>query len=51
MIVLILNNADAIAEPRPTVIDVHVDPEEACLSMIVSGGAAVDQVEWHERRP
>lgn len=43
--------ADAIAGAGPTVIDVHVDPEEACFPMIVPGGAAVDQVEWHEQRP
>src|SRR5262249_54453544 len=36
--------ADALATPGPAVLDVHVDPAEACFPMIVPGGAAVDQV-------
>jgi acetolactate synthase-1/2/3 large subunit len=35
----------------PVVLDVHVDPGEACFPMILPGGAAVDQVEWDDPLP
>jgi acetolactate synthase-1/2/3 large subunit len=41
--------ATALTADRTTVIDVHVDPGEACFPMILPGGAAVDQVEWDAR--
>jgi len=41
--------AAALEADRTTVIDVRVDPGEACFPMILPGGAAVDQVEWDGR--
>jgi acetolactate synthase I/II/III large subunit len=38
--------AAALHTDRITVLDVHVDPHEACFPMILPGGAAADQVEW-----
>jgi acetolactate synthase-1/2/3 large subunit len=37
---------EALACDRAAVLDVHVDPHEACFPMIQPGGAAVDMVEW-----
>ena len=38
---------EALTADGPSVLDVHVDPTEACFPMIAPGGAAVDQIEWH----
>jgi acetolactate synthase-1/2/3 large subunit len=40
----------AFAAERTAVIDVHVDPREACFPMILPGGAAADQREWDGAR-
>jgi acetolactate synthase-1/2/3 large subunit len=40
--------ATALAAVRPVVLDVAVDRDESCFPMILPGGAAADQVEWHE---
>jgi acetolactate synthase-1/2/3 large subunit len=41
--------AEALDADRATVLDVRVDPGEACFPMILPGGAAADQVEWDHR--
>ncbi|HET6509671.1 MAG TPA: biosynthetic-type acetolactate synthase large subunit [Baekduia sp.] len=41
--------AAALEADRATVLDVRVDPGEACFPMILPGGAAADQVEWDGR--
>jgi acetolactate synthase I/II/III large subunit len=41
--------AAALNADLPSVLDVRVDPGEACFPMILPGGAAVDQIEWHEQ--
>ena len=40
--------ATALAAEGPAVLDVHVDATESCFPMILPGGAAAEQVEWHE---
>jgi acetolactate synthase-1/2/3 large subunit len=40
--------AQALSTPGPSVLDVHVDPREACFPMILPGGDAADQLEWRE---
>jgi acetolactate synthase-1/2/3 large subunit len=42
--------AAALACGRAAVLDVQVEPDEACLPMIAPGAAAVDMVEWHGDR-
>ena len=37
---------EAIAAERTTVLDVWVEPGQACLPMIMPGGAAAEQQEW-----
>jgi acetolactate synthase-1/2/3 large subunit len=41
----------SVADRRPTVIDVLVDPSEVCFPMILPGGAAVDQLGWDDPLP
>ncbi|MGB2710697.1 MAG: thiamine pyrophosphate-dependent enzyme, partial [Conexibacter sp.] len=41
---------EALACGRAAVLDVHVEPGEACLPMIAPGAAAVDMLEWHGNR-
>jgi acetolactate synthase-1/2/3 large subunit len=38
----------ALACEGPAVLDVHVDPVEACFPMILPGAAAAEQLEWAE---
>ena len=42
--------AAAMRRNSPSLLDVIVDPDEGCFPMILPGGAAVDQMEWFERR-
>lgn len=38
--------SESLKARRPAVIDVRVDPAEACFPMILPGGAAAEQIEW-----
>jgi len=38
--------AEALGGGRAAVLDVHVEPGEACFPMIAPGAAAVDMLEW-----
>ena len=40
--------ATALTADGPAVLDVHVDATESCFPMILPGGAAAEQVEWHD---
>jgi acetolactate synthase-1/2/3 large subunit len=42
---LVLSLRQALGCDRPTVLDVHIDPEEPLFPMIRPGSAAVDVVE------
>jgi acetolactate synthase-1/2/3 large subunit len=40
---------EALECGRTAVLDVHVEPDEACFPMIAPGAAAIDMIEWSGR--